>query len=77
MEEWSIKDLGLRELEIVRSGCNNLTYLFSSSIAKLLVMLEKIEVSHYEKIEEILASAGEEEKEKGRFVRQSELNRAL
>ena len=64
MEEWSIKDLGLRELEIVRSGCNNLTYLFSSSIAKLLVMLEKIEVSHYEKIEEILASAGEEEKEK-------------
>ena len=40
-------------------------------------MLEKIEVSHCEKIEEILASAGEEEKEKGRFVRQSELNRAL
>ena len=44
--------------------CNSLTYLFSPSIAKLLVMLENIEVSHCEKIEEILARAGEEEKEK-------------
>ena len=34
------------------------------SIAKLLVMLEKIEVSYCKKIEEILARAGEEEKEK-------------
>ena len=45
-------------------GCNSLTYLFSPSIAKLLVMLEKIQVRHCEKIEEILARAGEEEKEK-------------
>ena len=29
-------------------GCNSLTYLFSPSIAKLLVMLEKIEVSYCE-----------------------------
>ncbi|KAK4581001.1 hypothetical protein RGQ29_024601 [Quercus rubra] len=45
-------------------GCYSLTYLFSPSIAKLLVMLEKIEVGHCEKIEEILARAGEEEEEK-------------
>ncbi|KAF3951171.1 hypothetical protein CMV_023150 [Castanea mollissima] len=52
----------LRLLEVWE--CNSLTYLFSPSIAKLLVMLEKIEVGHCEKIEEILARAGEEEKEK-------------
>ena len=46
------------------SGCDSLTYLFSPSIAKLLVMFEKIEDSHSEKIEKILARAGEEEKEK-------------
>ena len=45
-------------------GCNSLTYLFSPSIAKLLVMLEKIIVVGCEKIEEILARAGEEEEEK-------------
>ena len=44
--------------------CNSLTYLFSPSIAKLLVMLEKIIVVGCEKIEEILARAGEEEEEK-------------
>ena len=44
--------------------CNSLTYLFSPSIAKLLVMLEKIVVTSCEKIEEILARAGEEEEEK-------------
>ena len=44
--------------------CNSLTYLFAPSIAKFLVMLEKIEVIRCEKIEEILARAGEEEKEK-------------
>ncbi|KAL4607482.1 hypothetical protein ACB092_09G177600 [Castanea dentata] len=52
----------LRLLEVWE--CNSLTYLFSPSIAKLLVMLEKIEVRNCEKIEEILARAGEEEKEK-------------
>ena len=45
-------------------GCNSLTYLFSPSIAKLLVMLEEIDVRRCEKIEEILARAGEEENEK-------------
>ncbi|KAK4581004.1 hypothetical protein RGQ29_024604 [Quercus rubra] len=44
--------------------CNSLTYLFSPSIAKLLVMLESIIVFDCEKIEEILARAGEEEEEK-------------
>ena len=44
--------------------CNNLTYLFSPSIAKLLVMLEEIKVGYCEKIEEILTRAGEEEEKK-------------
>ena len=44
--------------------CNSLTYLFSPSIAKLLVMLESIIVVDCEKIEEILARAVEEEEEK-------------
>ena len=52
----------LRLLEVW--GCNSLTYLFSPSIAKLLVMLEEINVYYCEKIEEILARAGEEEREK-------------
>ncbi|XP_075638775.1 disease resistance protein At4g27190-like [Castanea sativa] len=52
----------LRSLDVW--SCDSLTYLFSPSIAKFLVMLEKIEVHHCEKIEEILARAGEEEKEK-------------
>ncbi|KAK9987150.1 hypothetical protein SO802_032101 [Lithocarpus litseifolius] len=52
----------LRLLEVWE--CNGLTYLFSPSIAKLLVVLEKIKVQHCEKIEEILARAGEEEEEK-------------
>ena len=57
--------LGFGNLRLLKVwDCNSLTYLFSPLIAKLLVMLEKIEVSHCEKIEEILASAGEEEKEK-------------
>ena len=47
---------GFENLSLLKvSGCNSLTYLFSSSVAKLLVMLEKIE--------EILARAGEEEEE--------------
>ncbi|KAK9987148.1 hypothetical protein SO802_032099 [Lithocarpus litseifolius] len=44
-------------------GCNSLTYLFSPSIAKLLVMLEEIQVTKCKKIEEILIRAREEEKE--------------
>ena len=44
--------------------CNNLTYLFLPSIAKLLVMLEEIRVTRCGKIEEILARAREEEEEK-------------
>ena len=51
----------LRSLKV--EGCNNLTYLFSPSIAKLLVMLEEIEVMKCQKIEEILAKAREEERE--------------
>ena len=45
--------------------CNSLTYLFSPSIAKLIVMLENIIVVDCEKIEEILSRAGEEEEENG------------
>ncbi|XP_050245319.1 putative disease resistance protein RGA4 isoform X2 [Quercus robur] len=52
----------MRFLNVV--NCNSLTYLFSPSIAKLLVMLENITVVNCEKIEEILARAGEEEEEK-------------
>nr|POE95341.1 putative disease resistance protein [Quercus suber] len=59
------RNLGFGNLRLLKvSGCDSLTYLFSPSIAKLLVMLEKIEVSSCKKIEEILARAGEEEKEK-------------
>ena len=57
--------LGFRNLRLLKvSGCDSLTYLFSPSVAKRLVMLEKIEVIYCKKIEEILARAGEEEKEK-------------
>ena len=57
--------LGFGNLRLLKLWeCDSLTYLFSPSIAKLLVMLEEIKVSHCEKIEEILARAGEEEKEK-------------
>ena len=52
----------LRLLEV--QECNSLTYLFSPSIAKLLVMLEEIEVMHCQKIEEILSGAREEGDEK-------------
>jgi hypothetical protein len=52
----------LRSLKV--EGCNNLTYLFSPSIAKLLVMLEEIEVINCQKIEQILARAREEGEEK-------------
>ncbi|XP_050241961.1 uncharacterized protein LOC126690889 [Quercus robur] len=57
--------LGFGNLRLLKvSGCDNLTCLFSPSVAKLLVMLEKIEVIYCKKIEEILTRAGEEEKEK-------------
>ena len=65
MEEGSKRIMGfgnLRLLDVRR--CNSLTYLFSPSIAKLLVMLEEIRVYNCAKVEEILARAGEEEKEK-------------
>nr|XP_023924810.1 probable disease resistance protein At4g27220 [Quercus suber] len=62
------KMLGFENLRLLEvSGCNSLTYLFSPSVAKLLVMLEKIEVTRCEKIEEILARAGEEEEENDVF----------
>ena len=51
----------LRLLEV--RECNNLTNLFSPSIANLLVMLEQIKVLKCEKIQEILAISREEEKE--------------
>ncbi|KAK7840700.1 alpha-xylosidase 1 [Quercus suber] len=51
----------LRSLKV--KECNSLTNLFSPSIAKLLVMLWDIEAINCGKIEEILASAGEEEDE--------------
>ena len=53
----------LRLLEVEK--CNSLTYLFSPSIAKLLVMLEEIKVEDCDKIEEILSRTREEEREKG------------
>ena len=57
--------LGFGNLRLlIVSGCDNLTYLFSPSIAKLLVMLEDIKVINCEKIEEILERAREEEEEK-------------
>ena len=57
-----IKDFGNLRLLVVW-GCNSLTYLFSPSIAKFLVMLEEIQVTKCKKIEEILIRAREEEKE--------------
>ena len=52
--------LGFGNLRLLKvSGSDNLTYLFSPSIAKLLVMLEDIKVSNCEKIEEILERARE------------------
>ena len=56
--------MGFQNLRLLRiEKCSSLTYLFSPSIAKLLVRLEEIEVVDCEKIEEILESAREEEKE--------------
>ena len=61
--------MGFRNLRLSDvSRCNSLTYLFSPSIAKFLVMLEKIRVVDCEKIEEILARAGEEKEEKERHL---------
>ena len=62
----------LRLLEVRK--CNSLTYLFSPSIAKLLVMLEEIEVMHCQKIEEILARAREEEGEEKEIVLFNKVN---
>ncbi|GMY19458.1 probable disease resistance protein At4g27220 [Fagus crenata] len=62
----------LRSLKV--EECNNLTYLFSPSIAKLLVMLEEIEVMHCQKIEEILARAREEEGEEKEIVLFNKVN---
>ena len=57
--------MGFGNLRLLNvNECDSLTYLFSPSIAKLLVMLETINVGKCEKIEEILARAGEEEEEK-------------
>ena len=56
--------MGFQNLRLLRiEKCSSLTYLFSPSIAKLLVRLEEIEVVDCENIEEILESAREEEKE--------------
>ena len=64
---------GFRNLRLlVVWGCNSLTYLFSPSIAKLLEMLEEIQVTKCKKIEEILIRAREEKKEKK--IPQSVLN---
>ena len=57
--------MGFRNLRLLKVfNCNCLTYLFSPSIAKLLVMLEEIKVGSCKNIEEILARAREEEEEK-------------
>ena len=57
--------MGFGNLRLLKVyNCDSLTYLFSPSIAKLLVMLETINVCYCAKIEEILARAGEEEEEK-------------
>ena len=56
--------MGFGNLRLLKvKKCNNLTNLFSPSIGKLLVMLEKIKVIGCEKIEELLAIAKEEEEE--------------
>ncbi|CAN6692846.1 unnamed protein product [Malus baccata var. baccata] len=47
----------LKSLEVYR--CNQLKYLFSSSIVKLLVSIEDIEVEFCEKMEEIVAAEEE------------------
>ena len=57
--------MGFGNLRLLRVyKCDSLTYLFSPSIAKLLVMLEEIEVTECQKIEEILTRAREDEEEK-------------
>ncbi|KAG6678692.1 hypothetical protein I3842_14G093600 [Carya illinoinensis] len=54
---------GFHELRLlVVSDCHSLKYLFSPSIAKLLVKLEEIEVIRCDEMEEILAKARENEK---------------
>ena len=54
--------------------CDSLTYLFSPSIAKLLVMLEEINVTKCQKIEEILTRAREEEGEEKDIVLFNKVN---
>ena len=61
--------IGFGNLRLLKvHDCDSLTYLFSPSIAKLLVMLEEIEVFNCQKIEEILARAREEEGEEKDIV---------
>ena len=67
MEDGSRKVPGISKPEIIMEKCNSLAYLFSPSIAKLLVMLEDIEVINCEKIVEVLASAGEKEEKEVLF----------
>ena len=56
--------MGFGNLRLLRVyKCDSLTYLFSPSIAKLLVMLEEIEVGKCQKIEEILTRVREEDEE--------------
>ncbi|KAF5470804.1 hypothetical protein F2P56_011293 [Juglans regia] len=59
---------GFHELRLlVVSECHNLKYLFSPSIAKLLVELEEIEVQECNEMEAILAKARENEKSEVTF----------
>ncbi|GMY19447.1 probable disease resistance protein At4g27220 [Fagus crenata] len=75
LEELNVEEItphqimGFGNLRLLKvQQCNSLTYLFSPSIAKLLVMLEEIQVIDCQKIEEILARAREEEAEEKDIV---------
>ena len=53
---------GFQKLTTIKvSKCHRLRYLFPTSIAKLLVELQSIEISDYEAIENIVQRDGEEE----------------
>ncbi|KAG2670586.1 hypothetical protein I3760_14G092500 [Carya illinoinensis] len=69
---------GFPELRLLVVGeCHSLKYLFSPSIAKLLVKLEKIEVKDCNEMEAILAKARENEKSEVTFPKVHTLSLVL
>ncbi|KAG7950172.1 hypothetical protein I3843_13G098800 [Carya illinoinensis] len=69
---------GFGNLKILRvDGCGSLKYLFSPSVAKLLVKLEKMEVTDCNEMNEILAKGLEGDEEKRKVIVFPQVNSLL